>query len=207
MTNALHVGDVVVDPRTGNFAKGWLRNIDYLLSAVLIQSNGETGGEIRRVESGTPMGRITSGNKVRPAMVGVIDGAQVGVNEIVMAAGQTENFRVGDVVSLLEADGVTVTVSGRSITVITPATPSITIDGATVTTEDLGSLQGEDGSQDAFGFLLSAAQTADGIDEDGNQLFADQGVSLVVRGVVEEDQLTGSNTIIKADLVGDITFL
>lgn len=207
MTNALHVGEVIVDPRTGNFAKGWLRSIDYLLSAVLIQSNGQTGGEIRRVESGTPMGRITSGNKVRPAMVAIIDGAQVGVNEVTVQAGQTENFRVGDVVSVLNADGTTVVVSGRNVTVIDPATPSITLDGGTFTTEDLGSIQGEDGSQDAIGFILSAAQTADGIDEDGLQLFADQGVSLVVRGVVEEDQLTGSNSIIKADLVGDITFL
>ena len=206
MTNALHVGEEIVDPRTANFAKGWLRKIDYLLSAVLIQSNGQTGGEIRRVQSGTPMGRITSGKKVRPAMVGIIDGVQAGVNTVVMAAGQTENFRVGDVVSVLDVDG-SVVASGRNVTVITPATPSLTIDGAVVTTEDLGSIQGEDGSQDAIGFLLSAAQTAAGINEAGNQLFADQGALLVVRGVVEEDQLTGSNSIIKADLVGDITFL
>ncbi len=199
--------DWIVDPRDAAFAKGWLRSAEYVQSNTLASGNGTTGGEFFKVEGGTPLGRITATDRVRPAMVAIIDGAQVGVNEVTVEAGQTENFRVGDIVSVLDADGTTVVVSTRNITVVDPATPSLTLDGGTFTTENLGSIQGEDGSQDAIGFLVTSRQTAAGVDDEGAQLFSDQDAPTVVRGVVEEDQLTGSNSIIKADLEVNITFL
>lgn len=188
---------VLQDATTANEAGTAVIQAREVQAGTMAKDNGAASPvAFDEVKSGTPMGQITASKKWRPCAKQLVDDAQTSVNEINMAS--VEHFKVGDVVSVYDVSGATTLATSRNITAIDSASspPSITIDGAAVTTQAGDYVYVEDGSGTCGGVLLDGVDTKNS--PEGTD--ADQPIRVVIDGVVNSAQIPGYNALIAADL-------
>lgn len=172
--------------------------IDKIDSVQIAASNGTTAFGV--ILPGTVLGKITASGKYRP-VAKQFAAATGSLNTVTMES--VKGFFVGDIVTIYDASDPGSSVTGRTITAINTATPSLTFSGGAFTFAAGDYIYVEDGSATARGYARSGINTIEGVLPTGVIDSADQGVSLVYEGVVDEDKadaIIKHNSLIKTDL-------
>lgn len=172
--------------------------IDKIESVQVAASNGTTA--FGPILPGTVLGEITASGKYRPCGKQIVNTTG---SQTVVTMQSVAGFFVGDTITGYDVSGSTTLFTGRTITAINTATPSITVSGGAITYEAGDYIYVEDGSGKARGYARSGVNTIEGVLPTGAIDSADQGVSLVYVGVVDEDKadaIIKHNTYIKTDL-------
>lgn len=193
--------DRQIEGSSGNANEVCFLVVEPTESVQVIQGNGTTN--FGRIAAGTVLGKITASGKYRPVGKQVV-GATGSLTTVTMAS--VAGFYVGDVVTAYDVSGVTTLATGRTVTAINTATPSLTISGGAITYDTGDYIYVEDGSGTARGYARNEVFTIDSLDNNGAADAHDKGVALVYRGVVDEDKVDAiikHNTLIKTDLQTD----
>jgi hypothetical protein len=189
--------DRQVEGSAGNTNEVVFIKIDAQESIQVLKGNGTTN--FGRIAAGAAMGEITATGKFRPVGKQIV-GATGSLTTVTMAS--VAGFFVGDVVTAYDVSGSATLATGRTVTAINPATPSLTISGGAITYDTGDYIYVEDGSATARGFLRDDVFTIDTLDENGAADAHDKGGLLVYQGVVDEDKADAViklNTYIKTD--------
>ncbi len=199
--------DRQVEASSGNANEVCFIKVDAQESVQVLAGNGTTN--FGRIAAGAALGKITATGKYRPVGKQVV-GATGSLTTVTMAS--VKGFYVGDVVTAYDVSGVTTLATGRTITAINTATPSLTLSGGAITYDTGDYIYVEDGSATARGFNRDDIFTIDSLDNDGAADAHDKGALLVYKGVVDEDKADAViklNTYIKTDLqtVGNGCFI
>lgn len=153
-----------------------------VIDATYAYDGANTGYE-RQIRPGTPMGRITSSGLWRPC-----PRTTTTTTGTVTAAVLTDAraFKVGDVVSIGADTGITITAINYATNTITIASTAIAAGEAVVVA---------DGSQTCRGILNEFVDLWDETSQD----YVDKTFSeLIIRGYIDEDQILGDITAIRA---------
>ncbi len=199
--------DRQIEASSGNANEVCFIKVDAQESVQVLAGNGTTN--FGRIAAGAALGKITATGKYRPVGKQVV-GATGSLTTVTMAS--VKGFYVGDVVTAYDVSGVTTLATGRTITAINTATPSLTLSGGAITYDTGDYIYVEDGSATARGFNRDDIFTIDSLDENGAADAHDKGALLVYKGVVDEDKADAViklNSYIKTDLqtVGNGCFI
>lgn len=147
-----------------------------------------------KTASGTVLGKVTTGSKLRPCGVGVVPALAASATQTLSDASM---FEVGDEVKVYEDDGTTAIGAARTILSITG---NAVVLSTTVTTVNGSIIKRTDGSDVPVGVLLGDSSTFQGSDEHGEAVYGYEPVHYLVKGWIDWNHIKGGSATLKTAL-------